>query len=265
MKRLSILAKGNLDLRDSLVAYHESGMLRWNGLNEALREHRPGARAHVRHETFTRSDALLAATGAVPAVFDGHDPPLGAYPLASQFAATAFDGTHDAVILSIQPDLMTVLARERTQGHLFYPHGYEHWPAPQRRWLAERFVAEDLLGVEQAMANLAAVIARARANSAAPILIYNVSSVVTGEWIHDHAGLADTLATRIRRFNLGLLDLSRETGISIVDVDAVVAREGARRLTIDPLHLTAEGCRLVAGEVVRVLGDLGCFAGDRCA
>ncbi len=260
MRRLSIFAKGNLDLRDTLVAYHRDGALGWNGINQAIAARFPGHRAHVRHETMTRSDALLAAAGVVPAVLAAEDLPLAAYPLGSQFSAAVFGAGHDAVILSIQPDLMTILARDRHEKHLFYPHGYEHWPARQRRWLAERFIAEDVLGVEPAMEALRAVVARLRAASDAPILIYNVCAVVPGEWIHDHSGLAETLATRIRHFNLGLIALSRDTGVSIVDVDAVVAREGARRLTIDPLHLTAEGCRLVAEEVVRVLDDLGLFA-----
>ena len=56
-----------------------------------------------------------------------------------------------------------------------------------------------------------------------------------------------------------MIELSERIGISIVDVDAVVARGGADRLKFDPTHLTAEGNRLVAEEVVRILEDLGCF------
>ncbi len=258
--RLTIFAKGNTDLRDVLIARRESGMLSWNGINEVIRARFPGWRARVRHETCTRSDALAVATGDVPAGLAALDPLLDAYPAASQFSAAIFDGGHDAVILSLQPDLMTVLARHRADGYLFYPNGYENWD-DRRHWLAETFVAEDLLGVDEAMASLAAVIARLRTVSPGPVLVFNVSAAVTGEWIHDHRGLDDTFGTRIRRFNLGLVDLSRETGVSIVDVDALVARDGARRLMTDPLHLNADGCRLVAEEVVRILADLGCFDG----
>lgn len=264
MRRLRLFAKGNLDLRDTLIACHEGGVLRWNGINEALRGRFPAIRAHVRHETATRSDALLAATGEGPAALAARDLPLGPHPLASQFSTALFDGAHDAAILSLQSDLMTVLARHRGDGYLFYPHGYETWPDEDRRWLAEAFVAEDLLDADAAMALLGRVVARLRGVSAAPILVYTVPAAVAGEWIHDHSGVAETLATRIRRFNLGLIDLSRDTGISIVDVDALVAREGARRLTLDPFHLTAEGCRLVAEEVVRVLDDLGCLDDATC-
>jgi hypothetical protein len=59
------------------------------------------------------------------------------------------------------------------------------------------------------------------------------------------------------QFNLGLIELSQKTGISVIDVDAILARAGADRLKLDALNLNAEGCRLVATEVVRVLDDLG--------
>jgi hypothetical protein len=115
------------------------------------------------------------------------------------------------------------------------------------------------LGVERSMANLAEVIKRCRQRRDVPILFYNVSSVVIGDFVHCFSGLDETLSTRIKRFNLGLIDLSRATGVSVVDVDAIVASHGANRLKIDTLHLNAEGCRLVAEEVVRILADLGCL------
>jgi hypothetical protein len=51
-------------------------------------------------------------------------------------------------------------------------------------------------------------------------------------------------------------------------VDAIVARAGADRAKLATVHLTAEGCRLVAEEVVCVLDELGCFTPaerERCA
>ena len=73
--------------------------------------------------------------------------------------------------------------------------------------------------------------------------------------------MGEILSTRIRRFNLGLVELSEELGISIVDVDAIVARGGSDRLKLDTAHLTPDGYRLVAEEVARILDDLGCFEG----
>jgi hypothetical protein len=263
--RLTIFAKGNADLRDVLVAQRSAGGVAWNGINDVLRASHPGWRAHVRHETFTRSDALLAATGNVPAALAGRDLPLGAYPVESQFATRLFDAGQAVVALSIQPDVMTCLARHKGDGHLFYPAGVDDWEATDRAWLAEQYAPVPPIEPERAMANLEALVVRLREAGTTRILIFNLSPIVPWERIHDHRGLAESLSDRIRRFNLALNHLSRRTGVSIVDVDGVLARAGAERLKVDALHLTAEGCRLVAAEVVRILDDLGCFAADRAA
>jgi hypothetical protein len=59
------------------------------------------------------------------------------------------------------------------------------------------------------------------------------------------------------QFNLGLIELSQRTGISVIDIDAILARAGTDRLKLDVLHLNAEGCRLAAAEEVRLLEDFG--------
>jgi lysophospholipase L1-like esterase len=69
--------------------------------------------------------------------------------------------------------------------------------------------------------------------------------------------MGETYSTRIRKFNLGLVELSEELGVSIIDLDTLLARHGADELKLDTIHLTAPGYRLAAEEVVRVLADLG--------
>jgi hypothetical protein len=56
------------------------------------------------------------------------------------------------------------------------------------------------------------------------------------------------------------VELSERNGISIVDVDGIVARAGADRVKLDFIHYTPEGYRLIAEEVVRILDDLGIFS-----
>lgn len=258
MSRVTIFAKGNLDVRDSLHALKLGGMVVWNGVGDVVRAAYPGVTVRVKHETWSRSDALVA-DGAAPDDLERRNLPLGAYTVASQFSRAVFEGGADAVVLSVQPDLTAPLARHREEGWLFYPHAWQTWPAADRAWLARTFRAEPLIGVKESMSNLAQIIGRIRAGSAAPILIYNVSAVVPGDRVHSYAGLEETFATRIRRFNLALVELSRQTGVSIVDVDAIVARGGADTLKHDAVHLTPEGCRRVAEEVVRILADYGLF------
>lgn len=260
--RLTILAKGNADVRDSLHALHEGDAVAWNGINAVLRACKPGWTARIVHETITRPDAVIGATG-VPASLASRDLPLGPFPLASQFTTRLFDGNADVVVLSIQPDVMNHLAVARGDGHIFYPYGVDQWPEADRRWLAQTYTPSPPPAPETAMATLSAMIARIRAAGDPRILVYNLSPIVPWERVHMYRGLGETLSQRIRRFNLALVDLSRETGVSIVDVDAVLARAGAERLKLDAVTLTAEACRLVAEEVVRILDDLGCFADDR--
>lgn len=261
MPRLTILAKGNADVRDSLHALHEGGRVAWNGVNAVLKERHPGWTARVIHETMTRSDALLAAPGAPPATLRDRPLPLGPFPTQGQFSTRLFEGIADVVVLSIQADVMNHLATARDGSHLFYPYGVNGWPAEDRQWLARHYLPAPPPEPEAAIAALGGLVARIRAAGDPHILVYNLSPIVPWERIHCYDGLDETLGERIRRFNLALAGLSREAGISIVDVDALLARAGAARLKLDAVTLTADGCRLVAEEVVHILAERGCLAG----
>ena len=114
-----------------------------------------------------------------------------------------------------------------------------------------------MLDAASSIGNISKIVEKIREHSDVPILIYNVSPIIPGETVHNFQGLDETYATRCRNFNLALTELSQETGISIVDVETVIARAGADKLKIDAMHLTPEGYRLVAQEVVRILCDLG--------
>ncbi len=263
MRRLNLFAKGNVDVRDSLLFCRVGGVIQWNGINEVLRRQFPDAVVRIRHETWTRSDALLQAQGVVPEELRQRQRqlPLGPYPAQSQFSRALFTAPRDAVILSIQPDVTSGLYQHRRDGYLLYPEGHSSWPQAEKRWLQDHFQAVGLLEVEAAMANLERICTAIQAGGEVPILVYNLSAVIPGEQVHCYAGLGETLATRIRRFNLALIELSGRLGFSIVDVDTLVARAGADRVRLGTVHLTAEGYRLIAEEVVRILNDWGCFDG----
>jgi lysophospholipase L1-like esterase len=258
LKRITLFLKGNVDLYESLHSCRIGGQLRWNGINEVLRARYGGVSVRIRHETSSGSQALLAARGTVPIELVECRVSLGAYPLESQFSTRVFATDADAIIMSIMPDA-TRLVRHRTSGFLFCAYNAGDWPAPDREWLRQEFVEVAPFTVEQSVCNLERIIARIRERSQAPILIYNLSFVMPGEAIHCYSGLEESFSTAVRRFNLGLIGLSEKTGISIVDVDHVLARAGAERLKFDAMHLSAEGYRLVAEEVARILCDLGLF------
>ncbi|MDR3418137.1 MAG: hypothetical protein P4L83_18345 [Nevskia sp.] len=260
MHRLKLFAKGNLDVCNSLHSFRVNGRILWNGINQIVGQRHPQVRVHVRHETWTRSDALLECDGTVPTEISSRSLPLAAYPATSQFSCALFETDADAVVLSLQPDVMTPLVRHRRDGFYFYPDNLGAWTEPDRTWLRQEFIATGPLDVGTSMRNFERIVARLRQRTDAPILVFNLSSVVPGESVHCHEGLGDILSTRIRRFNLGLAELSQRTGISVIDVDAIVARTGTDRLKLDVQHLSAEGWQMVGEEVVRVLEDLGCMA-----
>jgi hypothetical protein len=256
-KRLTIFAKGNVDLHDSLHSCVIAGELHWNGINDVVRPRHPGTLIRLKHETWTRSDALLKADGVVPAELAERPLALGSYPVESQFSPALFTFEADAYVLSIMPDAATCLLRHRGSGFLFYPGETAGWSLEDRRWLKADFTSLPLMDLTASFANLESIVARIRTRTDAPILIYNLSPIVPGQIVHCLQGLGETFATRIRRFNLALADLSEREGISIIDVDEILARAGADRLKVDAMHLKPEAYRLIAEEVVRVLEDVG--------
>jgi hypothetical protein len=256
-KRINIFFKGNVDLYDSLLYSRIGGQIVWNGLNGLVRETRPDTTVLVKHECCTRSDAIRETTG-IPAELESRRLPFRTQSLKSQFRTELFSFEADAVVLSILPDITNSLVRHSRDGYCFYPEGWQQWPAEDQTWLRRTFVPEPLLSPDESMSSFASVIAALRARRNTPVLIYNVSSIVPGERLRSYAAAVDEcLSVRIRRFNLALIELSRQLDVAIVDVDALVARAGADRIKLDSVHLTGEGYNLVAAEVRDTLADLG--------
>jgi hypothetical protein len=257
MQRITIFAKANVDVHDSLHSFRLNNEIRWNGLNAALRALKLDATARIHHETLTRTDALLSADGRPPENLIARNLQLGAYPLASQFSDALFRTRPDVFVLSIQPDVATGLMRSNQDSYLFYPNGASTWSAGDRAWLSSEFSYAGLLSADESADYILKIIDRIREISDAPILIYNVSSFIPGENVHCYQFIGRTLSSRIKHFNNNLIEISERAGISIVDVDRLVAGHGAETLKIDAMHLNARGYELVSHEVVRILSDIG--------
>ena len=259
LKRVTIFAKGNLDVRDTLHSCFLGGKLVWNGINEVLRQRGSELHARVIHETWTRSDALLESNGKIPSIIVERNLPLGPYSIESQFSRRVMQSNADIVVLSIQPDITMKLIRHREEGFLFYPYDWQSWDPEAQHWLRQAFYPIGLLELEEFKSNFEAIITNIRENSSAQIIIYNLSSVNPGDQIHNYQASPEAISTRIRRFNLGLVDLSERTGVSIIDVDHILAREGTNTTKFGALHFTPAGCRAVAEEFLRVVQQRLCL------
>jgi hypothetical protein len=258
---LRIFAKGNVDVRDSLLWSRVGGILEWNGINEVLRPAHPGVVSRIRHETCTRLD-LIPLPGEMPCAPPDEIArrlPSGAHPIERQHRTTLFDAPADVVVLSLQSAATNALVRHRRDGWLLLPDDLESWDPESRAYLERECEYAGLVPVDTALARLEKLILAIEERLGAQVLVYNLSPVTPGERMHCWLGAEDSLALRVRSFNLGLAHLSARLGFSIVDVERIAACAGAERIKIDLFHFTAEGWRLIAEEVVRILEERGCF------
>jgi len=256
-----IFARGNADVRDSLLWSRVGGVLEWNGINEVLRARHPGIIAKVRHETCARIDLipLPGETSPAPPEELAQRLPSGVHPIAQQHRSGLFDASADAVVLSLQSAVLSSLVRHRRGGWLFLPDAFDSWDAASRAWAESECESVGLAPIEPMLQRLEQLIDAVRERLGIPVLVYNLSPVIPGERTHCWLGAADALGLRVRRFNVGLMELAARQDFSIVDVDYLMACAGAERLKVDMVHLKAEGLRLVAEEVVRILEERGCF------
>lgn len=260
-RMLRLFARGNVDVRDTLLWSKVGGVVEWNGINELLRTRRPGTLFKIRHETCARLDLLPLPGETLPA------PPAevacalpnGGHPIARQHTTSLFDDPYDVVVLSIQSAATNALVRHRRDGWLMLPDDLPSWDAASRAFLRDECENAGLIPLETAMQRLEALVLSIEERLGAHVLVFNLSPITPGERIHCWTGTADSLSLRTRRFNVALADLSAKLGFSIVDVDRVVACAGAEKTKVDLFHLNPTGWRLVADEVIHVLEERGAF------
>lgn len=93
----------------------------------------------------------------------------------------------------------------------------------------------------------------------AHVVFYNASTVDHDDLISNYKGVDETLALRIHRLNLALMWLSLEEGISIVDVDRLIADLGAGAHVGAVQDYSTEASGLICDEFIRVVADYGFF------
>jgi hypothetical protein len=258
---IRIFAKGNVDVRDSLLWSRVGGVLQWNGINELLRTRYPGVLAKIRHETCTRLDLipLPGETPLEPPADVASRLPSKSHPIDRQHRTAMFDEPADIVVLSLQSAATNALVRHRRDGWLLLPDEIETWDETSRGYLERECEYAGLADIDVVFDRLRQLIPAIEEKTGAQVLVYNLSPFTPGERTHCWIGAEDSITLRVQRFNLRLAELSAELGFSVVDADRVVASAGSDRLKVDLFHLKAEGWRLLAEEVVRILEDRGCL------
>lgn len=108
--------------------------------------------------------------------------------------------------------------------------------------------------------SMTAVIEAVKRANGATMLIANASTVDPGDETFDYSGLTEEpLSLRAQRLDVLLVEMSHRLGISIIDVDRLIAELGAGEHVAAALDYSEAACARIAGEVVRVLEDYGFF------
>ena len=221
-----------------------------------------------------RSDLLLQTWSGVPDDFarevrERFDLPPG------YFAPTLFEPTFTVpglpdpgpfpktvVVLSVLPDLTRTMYRHRETGYLVDPGAA--WlnrlstalaDTSFVRWFNERFESMGRLTPEAFAASYRELIPAIRKETGAHVLVLNSLEIEPFDPTHDYSVRNLQSATRRRRFNIALAELSRELDFHVVDVDRVLKENGVER-QVDFSHFPGDRMRAVGAEARRILRGL---------
>ncbi len=179
------------------------------------------------------------------------------YPLLTRTGLT-HTGPADAVLLSLSAEAQDIL-RHRRLGYALHCHTFRlaETGAAVRSWLRNNFeiVRRTPADIQRDYQSL---IDAARRQSNAKFLVMNVMSTAGNETILNYAAfdrpMRDTLSNvRNKELNLMLHDLARDSGVEIVDLDAIAADMGALSHLPDGIHASGAMQAEIRSEILRIL------------
>jgi hypothetical protein len=116
----------------------------------------------------------------------------------------------------------------------------------------------ELSGSQRNLEGLLQLIRVVKEGIGAHVIVYNCSPLDPDDQRHNYHGVADTLSVAIHRLNLALMYASMEEGISILDVERLVAEVGASQV-LGALRYADEAQRSIGQEFLRIVEDIGFF------
>lgn len=216
--------KGNEDLADSLLAIGEGGNKIAKGLRQRVSEAYEGQfEIEIFQEAAGPSGLLLAPSSpdrCSPTEPEGNHSPMGPAP-----STALFQRTPDVVVLSLEPAIT------------------------QPPWIP----------VEEFRREFARLVAEIKGRLAAHVIVFNCFAFDPDDRTRNYCGVPDTPALRALRFNIALIDISTEAGISIVDVDRILTEAGGASHVTKAFRYSPQVCELIRDEFFRVLQDIGFF------
>lgn len=224
-QNLSVFLKGNEDLADSLLAIGEGGQKLARGLRQRVSEAYEG-RFDVKtfHERSGPSELLLAPSLSSSLEHRSLADSEGNPSLMALASPTRlFQVASDIVVFSLEPEITGLVPVERFRQEF-----------PQ-------------------------LVADIKERLAAHVIVFNCFTFDPDDHTCNYHGAQDTQALRALKLNLALIDISTEEGISIVDVDRILAELGGASNVTEAFRYSPQACELIRDEFLRILQDIGFF------
>ncbi len=114
--------------------------------------------------------------------------------------------------------------------------------------------------VQRFRADLEAAIAMIKDRIGAHILVANASTIDPDDTAFSYHGLdEEPMTLRAHRLDLMLVLVSHDYGISVVDLDRLIAELGGADHVVAPLRYDVAAAAVIAAEIARILEDYGFF------
>jgi hypothetical protein len=114
--------------------------------------------------------------------------------------------------------------------------------------------------VQNIRTDLVAIVDIIKDKLGAHVLVANASTIDPSDATYNYFGLTEEpLPLRVHRLAHMLIGVSHEEGVSIIDVDRLIAEMGAADNVEAAFSYSPKACAAIAAEVVRVLEDYGFF------
>jgi hypothetical protein len=262
---LRLLLQDSDDLTAALLGLPPDGSAGVPAVQSLVRERHEGVFAvQVLERRLGRSDLLLQELEGTPMPDklrqEFRAVGRGALIAGDSFASMVGNDL-DVLVLSAQAELTLRPWRDADTGYLISPPpSWEwSWDASTIRWFIERFTPAEPLEAAQLGVTLERVVGAVKRRLGAHVIVFNAASFDPHDEVHTYHGIPDTLAVKIQRFNLALTQVSVRTGISIVDVDRLLAELGGAQHVLEALVYSTDAHRATREEFLRILEDIGFF------
>lgn len=259
---IRILVKGDRDAIDSLLPTTQGAKKLDKSLQDLINEKSDRAfQIEIIYEPGGRSDLWLQQLGKIPLPNNSYSSKQLETLLIGQSPNFLVAVDIDIIVFSTQVEITKNLWKHHETGYLIdIPEDWEQQLSEaEKQEFQQHFSPTGLLSTEQSQANFSQLIQLLKEKTGAYIICYNCCDFDPSDRTTNYHNIGETLRLRIQKLNLALLKLSMQEGISLIDVESLLAELGAAQHVTRGLDYSPEAYQVICQEFLRVITDVGFF------